>query len=58
MLDKLELKQQIALAIDSRQLDNLYSWLMQRNWNIHQHSDQGTRDLVSEVELLFFDMCF
>lgn len=56
MIIEWELREEIARALSGEvSLNELYSWLMARSWNMNQNSNAAAIDLAGDVEELFFE---
>jgi hypothetical protein len=56
MIIERELRDQIAAAVSGRvSLNDLYTWLIGRSWNMHKDSAPSAIELAASVEELFFD---
>jgi hypothetical protein len=56
MIVEFELREQITRALAGHSsLDDLYSWLMSRSWNMHRDSAPAAVQLAGDVESLFFE---
>jgi hypothetical protein len=57
MIDERELREQIANSLQGElSLDDLYSWVMSRSWNMHKDSLPSAVELAGDVESLFFEL--
>ena len=57
MIIEAELRSKIADALAGESsLDELYSWLMSRSWNMHRDSSPSAVDLAADVEHMFFEL--
>jgi hypothetical protein len=56
MIIELELRQEIARALKGEvSLNDFYSWLMARSWNMHKNSESSAVELAGDVEEIFFE---
>lgn len=56
MIIELELRQEMTRALKGEaSLNDLYSWLMSRSWNMHKDSAPAAIELAADVEVLFFE---
>ena len=51
-----QLRNEIARVVNKHaSLQDLYSWLMERNWNVLRNSEPSARDLAVEVEAILYE---
>jgi hypothetical protein len=56
MIIESQIRKEIARVLSKEvSLNDLYRWLMARNWNMDRDSKDSAVDLASEVEMLFIE---